>query len=751
MIRLTLLICTISIVLHSCVPNEEHKAQWITTPSFQHKPNQWFQLRKSLSIEKVPHKAIAKIAVDSKYWLYINGEMVIREGMLKRGPNPHDTYYDEVDLAPYLQEGRNTIAVLAWYFGREGFSHKDSKQFGFLFDMQLNHQNVVSDSTWKIRPYTAYQELVGGHPANWRLPEGNVQFNATNETEDWIMPQFDDSDWDTPVLAGAEGVAPWNKLVKRAIPQWKDFGLKTSTDFEQDSNRVTLKLPYNMQYHFWLKVKAPEGKQITVKSDSYDWLNGAPVRGQYITKAGEQVYEHLPWMSGHAIIYEFDKEVEILEVGYRETGYNTKLDGTFNIDNSFLTRLFEKAKNTLYINMRDTYFDCPDRERAQWWGDMVLLMEESFFLMDNDAIALSTKGIRELVDWQKPNGSLFSPIPAGNWTKELPHQMLAVIGVGFKNYLNYTGDLETYKYVYPAVKRYLNLWTVHKDGHLTSAEREFWGWYDHGEKIDAELLEYAWYSIALETFAHMAQLADEPTEVEKAKAARQRIKSFVNKTFWTEQGYRSTNYTDEIDDRGNGLLVVAGIAEPRHYDTIASILKNIRHSSPYIDKYQLDALFIMGKKEQALQRIYERYGMMVNSRDISTLWEIFEQGNWSYNHGWSGGPVIMMYKKLAGINPTQPGFSEFEVFPELKHYDTINCSFSTVRGKVKLNYRKDKGVIKQELEVPEKSTAIVRIPANAINWSIEGGQYVRVKTYNDEAYSYYKLKGGEWIIRFKTS
>ncbi|MFR7465122.1 MAG: hypothetical protein ACLUVG_09725 [Phocaeicola vulgatus] len=30
--------------------------------------------------------------------------------------------------------------------------------------------------------------------------------------------------------------------------------------------------------------------------------------------------------------------------------------------------MWEKSQRTLYITMRDTYMDCPDRERAQWWG-----------------------------------------------------------------------------------------------------------------------------------------------------------------------------------------------------------------------------------------------------------------------------------------------------------------------------------------------------------------------------------------------
>ena len=56
---------------------------------------------------KRPEKAVAQIAVDSKYWLWINGQLAVFEGGVKRGPTPKDTYYDEVDLAPFLQKGKN--------------------------------------------------------------------------------------------------------------------------------------------------------------------------------------------------------------------------------------------------------------------------------------------------------------------------------------------------------------------------------------------------------------------------------------------------------------------------------------------------------------------------------------------------------------------------------------------------------------------------------------------------------------------
>ena len=51
---------------------------------------------------------------------------------------------------------------------------------------------------------------------------------------------------------------------------------------------------------------------------------------------------------------------EVKKVAFRETGYDTEFAGSFACDDPFLNELWKKAARTLYITMRDTYFDCPD-------------------------------------------------------------------------------------------------------------------------------------------------------------------------------------------------------------------------------------------------------------------------------------------------------------------------------------------------------------------------------------------------------
>ena len=94
--------------LSSLLGIQATEGKWIA-PSDANHPNTWMTFRKDIILPKRPEKAVAQIAVDSKYWLWINGQLAVFEGGVKRGPTPKDTYYDEVDLAPFLQKGKNQM------------------------------------------------------------------------------------------------------------------------------------------------------------------------------------------------------------------------------------------------------------------------------------------------------------------------------------------------------------------------------------------------------------------------------------------------------------------------------------------------------------------------------------------------------------------------------------------------------------------------------------------------------------------
>ncbi len=142
------------------------ESKWIAPSATKNEPNTWIAYRKTITLTDKPAKIITKIAADSKYWLWINEKLVIFEGGLKRGPDPENTYYDEIDLAPYVRKGKNTVAVLVWYFGKEGFSHKSSGKAGLY--VESTNKEISSDKTWKTQQLHSYQTAAAPLPSAGR-------------------------------------------------------------------------------------------------------------------------------------------------------------------------------------------------------------------------------------------------------------------------------------------------------------------------------------------------------------------------------------------------------------------------------------------------------------------------------------------------------------------------------------------------------------------------------------------------------
>lgn len=684
-------------------------ANWITADdSTRNDRNVWIEFQKEFVLKKNMKKAEAKIAADSKYWLWINGEMVVFEGGLKRGPNRNDTYYDVVDLASYLKKGKNEIKVLLWYFGKSGFSHNSSGQSGIIVEAPAI--GLFSDKTWLSQRLDCYQMADNPKP-NYRLSEANIRYDARLEGQDRLKPSLEIGKW---------GSQPWGNLVVRPIPQWKDYGVKNAewTESKDADGNITLsaRLPYNMQMTPVIELTAAEeGKVIRLETDHIMGGSEPCIRAEYITKKGQQCHESLGWMNGDElrIIYPENSGIEIHAIRYRETGYNCEREGSFTCSDDMINRFWEKAMRTLYVNMRDTYFDCPDRERAQWWGDVTILIGQSFYQLSPEANALMKKAIYELVDWQREDGTLYSPVPSGTWKKELPAQMLSSISTyGFWYYYMHTGDLKTIEHAYPAVKRYLSVWNLDKDG-LTEFRSGEWSWGDWGYHIDIRLILASWHYLALESAIKMAEVTGNEADIPGYENIRKSIYTAFNKN-WNGYAYRYPSYLGATDDRIHAMAILSGLADSSKYETIFNLMKKQKNASPYMEKYVLESLFKTGHGDFALERFKKRFGPMIEDQLHSTLYEGWEEGGFgggSTNHAWSGGMLTVIAEQLCGIRPTIAGWKSFEVCPNPLIRE-CSIEIPSVMGKISSSFKDTDSSFTLNIIVPEGTTAKIKVPAH---------------------------------------
>ena len=702
-----------SIPSYSVISDEKKddwQAKWIWDTQNPDKENVWMCFNKKVVLDEAPEELTAHISADSKYWLYINGACVVFEGSVKRGPDENSGYYDSIDIAPYLKTGENSICALVWYWDDDtSYSYNGSGQGGFIFEAVNDDIAILSDNSWKVKRNPAYIDSAL-YPPNYRLSEYSIYFDARKDIE-WLSEDYDFSDWDNASEYSAD---VYGSLYPRGISFLKDYGLEdyeNSEDYENYTvtklfgEKITVDVPYNAQLTPYLKVIAPAGKKIRITTENT--LIGA-VSTTYITKEGEQEFEALGWFNGEHITYKIPKGVTVVSLKYRETGYDSEFCGDFTCDDEFLNSLWQKSLRTLYVTMRDNFMDCPDRERAQWWGDVTSEMIMTMYSMDSNSYLLYQKGVQAMLSHVDDTKILQSVVPISGDYFELPVQQLAGI-VGFFTYYEYTGDKAFLEKVYTASVDYLRLWEIGEDN-LVVHRSGSWDWADWGSKADMTAIENAWYYYALSATQKMAEILGEKDDIAFFSDRKDAIKNAYN-SLWTEKGYKSKDVKNP-DDRANALAVLSGLAQKEQYEIIADVLINTTNSSPYMEYYVLEALCEMGKYEEAKSRIKSRYnGMMCE--DYSTLWEFWDSWRGTKNHAWSGGPLVIMSKHFAGITSVEAGYEKVEINPQYSLSDSMSCTVPSVKGLITLDYKKtaDKYVI--NVSLPQDMNAVLYIPDEA--------------------------------------
>ncbi len=700
------------------------QSQWIWQQA-DGPANTWMAFRKTINITTVPSVAMTHIAVDSKYWLWINGEMVLFEGGLARGATPDAMYYDPVDLAPYLKAGENTIAILVWHWGRTRKMHADSGKGGLFVSASWN-SDLNTNSSWKIKQHLAYDPNSGGGGEDNGIPAYSVNFDARNALGDWTdnawyTVGYDDSSWGVPIEKGSINSQPWGTLVERAIPQWNDRGL---VDYElltingsaiqlpytnnTGSNVIVYgKLPFNQQITPFIKLNSSAGKTISIKTDNF----AHQLSNDYTSKDGVQSFEGFTWFNGHNVRYIIPAGVEVQELKYRWTGLGD-MTGTFECSDPELTRLWWMARNTLYICARDTYMDCPDRERALWIGDVGDQAGAIFYTLDEAGRKLLKKAIDNTIAYRL--GDVISGLAPGYLSiqkeSEFVTQSLQFIDHVVWQYYYNTGDVATMDNAYTPILNYLKLWTMDSDG-MPVYRRVAVNWIDWGIDQDGEATQATWYYMALKAAKKMALVLNKNEDIAWFDGRMQSIEQAYENKYWRGQNYNTSGKT--IEERVSSLAVLSGLAKESNYNTLVDeVLFPVRKSSPHMEWLAEEALMVLGQPEKALTRMKEVYNFQIVDNSLTTLYERFGYGTETLgtkNHAWNA-PNYILSRYITGIKATEVAWESYEVCPTLANLSSFKTKVPAVKGDILVEVQAGKTNFNLKLESPNNTTAIVGIP-----------------------------------------
>ena len=188
------------------------QASWIWSDAAGSPRNEWRCFRRSFRLQGPQGPGKLRITADSRYVLYVNGELA------GRGPVrswPFELAYDEYEVGHLLRpDEENVIAVLVIHYGISTFQYVRGRG-GLLVQLDMPDGSIATDETWRTR-------IHGGHDPRSSRISCQLGFtevlDARKWDEAWTSAGFDDSTWASASVLGPAGMPPWTKLIERDIP-----------------------------------------------------------------------------------------------------------------------------------------------------------------------------------------------------------------------------------------------------------------------------------------------------------------------------------------------------------------------------------------------------------------------------------------------------------------------------------------------------------------------------------------------------
>lgn len=190
------------------------------------------------------------------------------------------------------------------------------------------------------------------------------------------------------------------------------------------------------------------------------------------------------------------------------------------------------------------------------------------------------------------------------------------------------------------------------------------------------------------------------------------------------------------------MALLAGFAGKSQWGKVRDFLMERKGASPYMEKYIQEALLEKGYVKEALQRMKQRYAVMVES-PLTTLWEdwtVGGAGGGSINHGWAGGALSLLPQYVAGVYPFTPGWNTIMVKPQLGDLSWIDCAVPVGDSRIEVQVTSDNNTYKIKVKNETRKDCLVGFPKNRIDTHLQvNKQSISIKDMQLPENPYVKL------------
>ena len=451
-LKCTLILSLFSFLLNAQDPNPSllnkgWSATWVTCPDVPQRDYGVYHFRKTINLDNKPKNFIVNVSADNRYRLFVNGKAVCS------GPARGDLYnwyFETVDIAPFLEQGANTIAALVWNMGVYAPVAQISNQTSFVLQGNTDAEKIINTGDgWKVFHNTSYTPCSIDNATRLRtymvIGPGD-EVDASKYPWGWELAGYDDTQWlaikkiANPVPVGYGSDNLWS-LVPRNIPLMreneqrinlvrKSNGMEVSADFLNGDHALTI--PANKTVSILLdqsfntvaypQLQVSKGKGASVKmtyaealydstgtKGNRNQIEGKNIKGNYdifLPDGGDKRSFRPLWFRTYRFIQlditTKDEPLQIDDLYGSATGYPFTPKATFNSNDASLQKIWEIGWRTAQLCAGETYFDCPYYEQLQYEGDTRIQSLISLYVTGDDR--LMRKAILDFYHSRVPEG-----------------------------------------------------------------------------------------------------------------------------------------------------------------------------------------------------------------------------------------------------------------------------------------------------------------------------------------------------------
>ncbi len=694
-------------------------------------------LRRTFDLPEAPERAVASVNIAGYAELYVNGRKVGHD-VLTPAVSDHNrqTFYVTYDVSPFLQKGRN---VMALWLGRGWAEGAPAVRARLDASVAGRPFVLATDESWKGA--ASHREWIGGRKWN---DFGGERVDARAEVADWNHAAFDDSGW----LNAAEVAGPLGAAVAQPCPANR-IGKRIPAARIEDLGRGKHEIDFGTALTGWLSLKMPMLPAGTVVKMAFGDVKR---KGKYQTfkqvgefvSAGrpEEVFEHKFNYAGFRYVVveglpsapATDDAVAMLVESDLEPA------GSFACSNDLLNRIHGLTQWTQRcLNLGGYYVDCPHRERMGY-GDGQVAAEGLMTSFRADGFYR-----KWMCDWrlrQGTDGKLphMAPFGKGGGGPGWPGLLASIT---WRHYIYY-GDRRVVEENYDAICRYVDyLESLCKDGILRKygGKWDFIGdWVPPRRGMDtnqwpgpnaAELFNNCYRVYQWDLLMRMAAVLDRNEEVARCRERLGEIRPAVHRAFYDEANRRYV-----IDEQAYYVMpLMTGVTPESEREGVLRSLERciLVKNNGHLDTGMLGTYFMMeylrqiGRNDLVFtmftQASYPGWGHML-AEGATTCWEQWN-GHWSHIHSCFTSANNWLYQGLGGIrpDPAGPGFKKTLIRPAIVGDVTwVRCHHDSPYGRIVSNWKRDGIALRMDVEIPANTSATVYVPAKDVGAVTEGGR-----------------------------